>query len=82
MENLKHYLSLATLLAIGFAAFWVFNYNRLAQVGVTIALGAAYVLWGLVHHRIKKDFHFQVMIEYIAVAVVACTLVVFMLLRA
>lgn len=82
MENLKHYLSLATLLALGFAAFWVFNYNRLAQVGVTIALGAAYVFWGLVHHHLKKDFHFQILIEYFAVAIIACVAVVFLLLRA
>lgn len=82
MKDLKHYLSLAVILSFGFGAFWVFNYNRLAQAGVTIALGAVYVLWGLIHHLIRKDFHLRILAEYVAVAVISCVLVVFLLLRA
>lgn len=82
MENLKHYLSLATLLAVGFGFYWLFNYNRTAQIGVTLAMGAAYVLWGFVHHHLKRDYHFQVLLEYLAVAVIASITVIFLLLRA
>lgn len=82
MEDLKHYLSLMTILSIGFGLFWLFNYNRQAQVGVTLAISAAYVLWGIVHHSIKKDLHWRVILEYLVVAAIASTLVIYLLLRA
>ena len=81
MENLKHYLSLASLLSVAFGLFWYFSYDRQAQIAVTLATGAAYVLWGVIHHTIKKDFHWRVMVEYLAVAFFACVVVIFLIFR-
>ncbi len=81
MKDLKHYLALATILSLGFAAFWVFNYNRQAQIGVTLVISSAYVLWGMVHHYLSKELHWRIILEYLLVAVVASVAVIFLLLR-
>ncbi|MFC1727291.1 hypothetical protein ACFL0Y_02090 [Patescibacteria group bacterium] len=81
MKDLKHYLSLATILSFAFGAFWVFNYHRQIQILVIIATGIVYVLWGLVHHTIKNDLHWRIVVEYVAVAMIACVAVIFLLLR-
>lgn len=82
MKDLKHYLFLGTILSVGFGAFWFFNYHRMAQIGVTVAMAAAYVLWGLIHHTIKKNLHWRIILEYLLVAAMASVLVIFLLLRA
>jgi len=81
MKDLKHYLSLLAFLSIGFGLFWIFNFNRHIQIIITIGLGIAYVIWGTIHHLIKKDFHWRIVWEYIIVAFMACVLVIFLLLR-
>ncbi len=82
MKDFKHYLALLAILSIGFGFFWMFNYNREAQIGVTLALSAAYALWGIVHHLLKKELHLRIILEYILVALLASLLVIFLLLRA
>jgi len=69
------------ILSIGFGFFWLFNYNRQAQVGVTLVLAAVYVLWGIIHHSIKKDLHWRIILEYLAVAIVASVVMILLLLR-
>lgn len=82
MKDLKHYLALMTILSIGLGLFWVFNYNRQAQVGITIVIAVAYVLWGIIHHSIKKNLHWRIALEYLVVASMASVLVIYLLLRA
>lgn len=82
MKDLKDYLFLASILSIGFGLFWVFNYNRDAQIGITLALGAAYVLWGVIHHSLKKELHWRILLEYFVVATIASVVVIFLLMRA
>jgi len=81
MEDLKHYLALMTILSIGFGLFWLFNYNRQAQMGITLVIAAAYVFWGIIHHLIKKDFHWRIILEYLVVASVTSVVVIFLLMR-
>lgn len=79
---MKHYLLLGTILAVGFGAFWFFNFNRMAQVGVTLVMAAAYVLWGIIHHSFRKDLHWRIIVEYLAVALITSVVVIYLLLRA
>lgn len=81
MKDFKHFIVLAGILAVGFALFWLFNFNRQAQIGITIALGAAYVIWGMIHHALRKELHPRIILEYLLVATLACILVIFLLLR-
>jgi len=81
MKDLKHYLSLLAILSIGFGLFWIFNFNRHIQIIITVSLGIAYVIWGVVHHLFHKEFHWRIVWEYVVVATIACTIVIFLLLR-
>lgn len=81
MKDLKHYLALMAILSVGFGLYWMFNFNRTAQIGITLALGASYVLWGMFHHALKKELHLRIIIEYLMVAILASTVVIFLLLR-
>lgn len=81
MKDLKHYLSLLAILSIGFGLFWIFNFNRQIQIWITIGLGVTYVLWGVLHHSIKKEFYWQIVWEYLLVAIFACVIIIFLLAR-
>jgi hypothetical protein len=81
MNDLKHYLALGTILSLGFGLFWYFRYLREVQVVITLLMAGAYVLWGVIHHSIKKDLHWQVVVEYVAVAAVASVPIISLLLR-
>ena len=82
MKDLKHYFSLIAGLSIGFALFLVFNYNRSTQMWITFAMAGFYVLWGIIHHLIRKDFHIKIIAEYLVVAFFASVVVIFLLFRA
>jgi hypothetical protein len=81
MKDLKHYLSLLAILSIGFGLFWIFNFNRYIQIMITIGLGISYIIWGILHHLIRKEIYWRIVWEYIVVAFLACIFVVFILLR-
>lgn len=81
MKDLKHYLALLAILSVGLALFWLFDYNRQVQAGITLVMAAAYVFWGVVHHLVKKDLRWQVILEYVVVAVVASVVLIFLLMR-
>lgn len=81
MKEFKHYLALAAILSAGFSLYWFFNFNRQIQIWITIGLGAVYVLWGIMHHALSKELYLRIVIEYLLVAVLACLLVIFLLLR-
>ncbi|MBU3957183.1 hypothetical protein KKI19_02855 [Patescibacteria group bacterium] len=80
-KDLKHYLALIAFLSIGLAFFLVFNYNRQIQTGISLVMAAGYVVWGIVHHTIKKELHPKIILEYVLVAIVASVVVIFLLMR-
>jgi len=82
IKELKYYLGLAAALAIGLALFLLFDYHRQVQILIVFAMGVVYVLWGIIYHQAKNQLHFRLVLEYVAIAVIACLSVVFLLLRA
>ena len=73
---------LVSILVAGFCLFIGFSYSRLAQIGITIASSATYVIWGIYYHWSKKELHFKVILEYLAIAFLASIFVIALLLRA
>lgn len=73
MESLKkhlpHYISLFAIFGAGLIGFYIFLYDRSFQMAVAIALGLAYVSWGIIHHTIHGDICLQIILEYIAVSI-------------
>ena len=78
----KHYLALMAILSVGFGLFWIFNYNRTAQIWVTLGLGVVYVIWGIIHHALRGEFHWRIIWEYVVVATLVSLVITFLLLRA
>ncbi len=80
-KDLKHYMALIAFLSFGLAFFLIFNYNRQVQIGITLVMAAVYVVWGIVHHQVKKEFHLRIILEYVLVAFVASVVMIFLLMR-
>jgi len=81
-EDFKYYFFLSLVLMVGVGAFLFFDYNRYAQTLIVLSMATAYFFWGLIHHLQKKDLYLKVAIEYALIAIMASTLVVFLLWRA
>jgi hypothetical protein len=75
------YVILVAMMLSGVGAVVFFNFNRVFQTVVVIILAMIYVLWGLVYHLFKKDFHLKVLWEYLLVAALAGLSVTFLLWR-
>lgn len=81
-KDISHYLPLLGIFALGVLAFALFSFDRLFQVAVSIAIAAAYVVWGVVHHYLHGDLHLSVIIEYIVVASLGLVIVFSLIFRA
>ena len=80
-RDLPHYLTLFGILFAGFVGFTLFSYDKGFQVAVAIATASAYVIWGVVHHFLHKDLHFETFVEYLAVAVLGFTILFSLVIR-
>lgn len=80
-KDLPHYMLLGGVLLAGFAGLIIFSYDKNFQVAVALATGISYVAWGLIHHYIHRDLHFEVFIEYAAVALLGIVVLFSLILR-
>ena len=80
-HHLPHYLTLFGILFAGLLGFFVFSYDRVFQVIITIAVAVSYVFWGITHHLIHKDFQISIVIEYLLVASLGLVVVFSLIFR-
>ncbi len=80
-KHLPHYLPLLGIFTLAVVAFVISSYDRYFLMGVSIAVAASYVAWGVVHHSIHRDLHLSVVVEYIVVAALGLVIVFSLLLR-
>jgi hypothetical protein len=80
--HLSHYLVLLVILSTGVQAFLFLDFNRIYQLIIILATSFTYVIWGIVHHWFCEDLHFKVIAEYLALAVLADTMIFFLIFRA
>jgi len=78
-KHLKHYLPLLGILIIGGVGFVNFSYDKQFQAAIVISTALSYFVWGLIHHYLHRDLHIQVVLEYLAIAILG-VVVVFSLL--
>lgn len=78
-KHLTHYLALLGVIVVAGWGLLTFQYDKSFQSAIAVSLGAAFVVWGVVHHHILEDLHPKVVLEYIATAVlgVAILLTIF-----
>lgn len=67
-KHLPHYISLIGILVFALWGFINFDYDKMFQSAVAIALGISFVIWGVVHHHIHDDLHHKILFEYIAIS--------------
>jgi hypothetical protein len=78
-QSITHFLVLIAILALGIFTFIYVRPNTTLQLFVGIITAVTYVLWGFIHHAIKKDLHRKIMVEYLLIGTIAIVLLVTML---
>ena len=81
LKDLPHYLSLLGIFAVGLLAFVFFSYDPTFKIAVIISIAVSYVVWGIVHHHLRGDLYLEVVLEYIAVAVLGLIIVFSLILE-
>jgi hypothetical protein len=74
MRNAIEHIVLGSILVGGLAAFYYVRPNESLQFITGTITSVAYVLWGIIHHALKKDLHGRVVIEYVLMGAIAIVL--------
>lgn len=69
--EIMHYIVLFSILFGGGLVFYYVRLDSTMQLIVGVVTAIAYVLWGVIHHLIRKDFHVRIMVEYILMGAIA-----------
>lgn len=80
-KHLSHCLLLLGILFACFAGLVLFSYDKNIQFLIASLGSAGYVIWGVVHHKHNKDYHFEVLLEYLAVAILGLTIIFTLIIR-
>ena len=78
-QSVIHFLFLMVILAAGVFTFLYVRPNTTLQLFVGVVTAVAYVLWGFVHHAMRKDLHQKIVVEYLLIGTIAIVLLVTML---
>lgn len=78
-QSVIHFIVLIVILFFGVLTFLCVRPNTSMQLLVGIITSVAYVLWGLIHHAVRKDLHRKIVIEYLLIGAIAIVLLVTML---
>ncbi|MBP9759551.1 hypothetical protein KBD45_07705 [Candidatus Dojkabacteria bacterium] len=81
LKHFPHYFSLVSIFAFGLIGFYLFPYDKDFLMALTYALSAAYLSWGIIHHYIHEELYLSILLEYLAVAILGCVLVVSLIYR-
>jgi len=81
IKDLSHYLVLFGILLAGFAGLILFSYDKAFQTAVASAIVLSYVSWGVVHHFLHGDLHFETVVEYLVVAILGFVIIFSMIIR-
>ncbi len=69
------------ILLAGFTGLVLFSYDKAFQVAVAGALVLSYVSWGIVHHYLHGDLRFEIVLEYLVVAVLGFVIIFSIVIR-
>lgn len=75
VKHLSHSLLLIGILFAGFIGLILFSYDKNVQLLIASLTAGSYVIWGVIHHTHNKDFHWEVLLEYLAVATLGLTII-------
>jgi hypothetical protein len=64
----NHYLALASILGASFTLFLYYKYSKETQAYLIFNTSMAYILWGVLHHKLIHYLTIEIIFEYILVA--------------
>lgn len=82
LTYLSHYLTLAVILGGGGLVFFFFAHSQQIQFWIGVIMALAYLLWGIVHHYLKKDLNWLIVVEYTLVAIFSIVVIYSVLAQA
>lgn len=68
-HHFTHFLILFGIFSLAILGFILFPTDRAFRAALVVAVSVSYVAWGIVHHWVHKDLYFEVVLEYLAIAV-------------
>lgn len=78
-KELKHntfdYLILLTASVFFLISLSFFSYSRLTMFIVILLFASFYIIWGALHHSLKKDLYLKNLLEYILIGFLALILI-------
>lgn len=70
-SQLFEYLILVLILSLGLISFISSAGDKRLQFKVGVITACLYIIWGVLHHNLEKTLYLKIVIEYIAVAILA-----------
>lgn len=74
-----YYLFLFLILVAAVSVISVFAYNKSLQIAILLFVSICYVVLGIIHHVIHHTITTKIVIEYIAIAVLGMSVILFVL---
>lgn len=74
-----YYLFLFLILVAAVSVISVFAYNKSLQIAILLFVSICYVALGIIHHVIHHTITTKIVIEYIAIAVLGMSVILFVL---
>ncbi len=76
-----HFIILLIILTIGASFILLLNHNQPYQIGAVIATSLGYFLWGIAHHYKQNDFHPEIILEYLLMALLGASFLISIILK-
>jgi len=77
-KHLMVYLIEFAIIGGGFALLLAVSFPIYQQLTVLAGILFLYILVGLAHHKMHRDFHVKVMLEYILISAIIFSLFIFL----
>ena len=75
MQNIGDYSILAAIAGIYVLAIFRYQTTPKFVLIATIVFAIVYIIWGVIHHLRRKNFHTKIVLEYFLVALLGVAIV-------
>ncbi len=76
-KHTGHYISLITILGLGFLGLILAAPNKKLQTEFLILISILYVIWGVIHHHQNHSLNSKIVVEYILIAALGIAALLF-----
>ncbi len=76
-KHTGHYISLITILGLGFLGLMLAAPNKKLQTEFLILISIFYIIWGVIHHHQNHSLNSKIVVEYILIAAIGIAALLF-----